>query len=55
MKQTPLAPDFKFLLSVFHSETLFRIDSFRTGLTLHYTGSEIDANNSANGTNPQYP
>lgn len=45
-------PDFKFLLSVFYSKTLFRIDTFRTGLTLHYTGSELDAMNSSNGTNP---
>jgi len=45
-------PDFKFLLSGFYSKTLFRIDTFRTGLTLHYTGSELDATNSANGTNP---
>ena len=47
------APDFKFLLSVFYSKTLFRIDTFRTGLTLHYTGSELDVTNSANGTNPK--
>jgi outer membrane receptor protein involved in Fe transport len=46
------APDLKFLLSVFYSKTLFRIDTFRTGLTLHYTGSELDATNSANGTDP---
>jgi iron complex outermembrane receptor protein len=46
------SPDFKFLLSVFYSKTVFRIDTFRTGLTLHYTGSELDAVNSANGTNP---
>lgn len=46
------APDVKFLLSVFYSKTLFWIDTFRTGLTLHYTGSELDFLNSANGTNP---
>jgi iron complex outermembrane recepter protein len=46
------APDLKFLLSVFYSKTIFGIDTFRMGLTLHYTGSELDAMNSANGTNP---
>jgi outer membrane receptor protein involved in Fe transport len=34
---------------------VFGIDTFRTGLTWHYVGSELDFNNSANGTNPAAP
>jgi iron complex outermembrane recepter protein len=48
-------PDWKMLASIFYSKTLFGIDTFRTGLTLHYIGSELDFNNSYNGTNPLYP
>jgi iron complex outermembrane recepter protein len=46
------APDIKMQASAFYSKTLFGIDTFRTGLTLHYVGSELDFRNSANGTNP---
>ncbi len=49
------APDWKMLASIFYSKTLFAIDTFRTGLTLHYVGSELDFRNSSNGTNPQAP
>jgi iron complex outermembrane recepter protein len=48
-------PDWKMLASIFYSKTLFGTDTFRTGLTLHYIGSELDFNNSANGTNPPFP
>jgi hypothetical protein len=41
--------------SVFYDKTVFGIDTFRTTLTLHYIGSELDYNNSANGTNPLVP
>ena len=46
------APDIKLLASAFYSKTVFGIDTVRTGLTLHYIGSELDFRNSANGTNP---
>ncbi len=46
------APDVKLLASAFYSKTVFGIDTFKTGLTLHYIGSELDFRNSANGTNP---
>jgi iron complex outermembrane receptor protein len=46
------SPDLKFLASVFYSKTVFGIDTFKTGLTLHYIGSELDFRNSSNGTNP---
>jgi iron complex outermembrane recepter protein len=46
------APDLKMQASAFYSKTLFGIDTFKTGLTLHYVGSELDYTNSANGTNP---
>jgi iron complex outermembrane receptor protein len=45
-------PDLKFLTSAFYSKTVFGIDTFKTGLTLHYIGSEQDFRNSANNTNP---
>jgi iron complex outermembrane receptor protein len=50
--QAASAPDIKFLASAFYSKTVFAIDTVRTGLTLHYIGSELDLTNSANGTNP---
>jgi iron complex outermembrane recepter protein len=50
--QAASAPDLKFLASAFYSKTVFGIDTFKTGLTLHYIGSEQDFTNSANGTNP---
>jgi iron complex outermembrane receptor protein len=46
------SPDLKLLASAFYSKTVLGIDTFRTGLTLHYIGSEQDARNSANGTDP---
>ncbi|MBV8481396.1 MAG: TonB-dependent receptor [Verrucomicrobia bacterium] len=49
------APDLKMQASIFYSKTLFGIDTFRTGVTWHYIGSELDFNNSANGTNPPTP
>ncbi|MBV8099396.1 MAG: TonB-dependent receptor [Verrucomicrobia bacterium] len=45
-------PDLKFLASLFYSKTLFGIDTFKTGITLHYVGSETDIANSFNNTNP---
>lgn len=48
------APDVKFQASAFYSKTLFGIDTFKTGVTLHYVGSELDFNNSSNGTNPVF-
>ena len=45
-------PDWKILASLFYSKTLFGIDTFKTGITLHYVGSELDIVNTANGTNP---
>ena len=52
---TASSPDWKILASVFYDKTIFAIDTFRTGLTLHYIGSELDFNNSANGTNQSFP
>jgi iron complex outermembrane recepter protein len=52
---TASSPDLKILGSVFYDKTIFAIDTFRTGLTVHYIGSELDFNNSANGTNPLFP
>ncbi len=46
------SPDVKLLASAFYSKTVFGIDTFKTGLTLHYIGSEEDGRNSANGTDP---
>jgi iron complex outermembrane recepter protein len=48
------SPDVKFLASAFYSKTVFGIDTVRTGLTLHYIGSELDFRNSSNGTNPTF-
>jgi hypothetical protein len=48
------APDIRFQASAFHSKTVFGIDTFKTGLTLHYVGSELDFNNSAHGTNATF-
>jgi outer membrane receptor protein involved in Fe transport len=50
--QAASAPDIKFQASAFYSKTVFGIDTFKTGLTLHYIGSEQDFTNSANNTNP---
>jgi iron complex outermembrane recepter protein len=47
-----VGPDFKLLTSLFYSKTLFGIDTFKTGFTLHFTGSEQDVINSSNNTNP---
>ena len=43
-------PDFKALASVFYSKTLFGVDTFRTGVTLHYVDSEHDINDNFKGT-----
>ena len=40
------------LASIFYSKTVFGIDTFKTGITLHYVGSETDIANSFNNTNP---
>jgi iron complex outermembrane recepter protein len=48
-------PDLKMQASVFYSKTVFGIDTFRTGFWWHFIGSELDANNSSNGTNPPAP
>jgi iron complex outermembrane recepter protein len=48
-------PDLKMQASVFYSKTVFGIDTFRTGFWWHFIGSELDANNSSNGTNPPFP
>jgi iron complex outermembrane receptor protein len=45
-------PDLKMQASAFYSKTVFGIDTVKTGLVLHYVGSELDGRNSANGTNP---
>jgi iron complex outermembrane recepter protein len=45
-------PNLKMLASLFYSKTLFGVDTFRTGLTLHFINSELDFNNTDNGTNP---
>jgi outer membrane receptor protein involved in Fe transport len=47
-----VGPDFKLLTSLFYSKTVFGIDTFKTGVTLHFTGSELDISNSQNNTNP---
>jgi iron complex outermembrane recepter protein len=52
--QASSAPDLKFQASAFYSKTVFGIDTVKTGLTLHYIGSELDFHNSANGTNPNF-
>jgi iron complex outermembrane recepter protein len=51
----PGTPDWKMEATIFYDKTLFGIDTFRSGLTWHYIGSELDINNSANGTNPPAP
>jgi hypothetical protein len=43
-------PDFKALASLFYSKTVFGIDTFRTGVTLHYVDSEHDTNDNFKGT-----
>jgi iron complex outermembrane receptor protein len=50
----PAGPDFRLLTSLFYSKTLFGIDTFRTGLTLHFTDSEDDVTSNNNGTNPNF-
>jgi len=47
-----VGPDFKLLTSLFYTKTVFGIDTFKTGVTLHFTGSELDISNSQNNTNP---
>jgi iron complex outermembrane recepter protein len=43
-------PDFKALASLFYSKTLFGVDTFRTGVTLHYVDSEHDIKDNFKGT-----
>jgi iron complex outermembrane receptor protein len=43
-------PDFKALASIFYSKTVFGIDTFRSGVTLHYLDSEHDATDNFKGT-----
>jgi iron complex outermembrane recepter protein len=45
-------PNFKLLATLFYSKTLFGTDTFRTGFNLHFITSELDFNNTDNGTNP---
>jgi outer membrane receptor protein involved in Fe transport len=47
------SPDFKLLASAFYSKKI-GVDTFRTGVFWHYIDSEADANNSNNGTNPNF-
>jgi iron complex outermembrane recepter protein len=46
-------PDFKLLANAFYTKKI-GLDTFRTGLTMHYTDSEADINNSAHGTDPNF-
>ena len=46
-------PDLKLLASIFYSKK-FGLDTFRTGITYHYTDSEADFNASQHGTNPNF-
>jgi iron complex outermembrane receptor protein len=43
-------PDFKALASVFYSKTVFGIDTFRSGVTLHYVDSQHDVTDNFKGT-----
>jgi len=45
-------PNLKMLWTAFYSKTLFGTDTFRTGFNLHFINSELDFNNTDNGTNP---
>jgi hypothetical protein len=47
-------PDFKALASLFYSKTLFGVDTFRTGVTLHYLDSEHDINDNFKGTRANF-
>jgi iron complex outermembrane recepter protein len=44
-------PDFKAMISLFYSKTLFAIDTFSTGVTLNYMDSEADNLNNSKGSN----
>src|SRR5258708_25866774 len=39
-------PDFKLVANLFYYKTVFRVDTFKTGLTLNYLDSEHDGNGS---------
>jgi iron complex outermembrane receptor protein len=52
---TASTPDLKMQATFFYSKTVLGIDTFRTGVTWHFVGSELDFNNSFNGTNPPAP
>jgi iron complex outermembrane recepter protein len=45
-------PDFKMVTSIFYSKHVFGNDLFRTGFTLNYESSELDAVNSLHNTIP---
>jgi iron complex outermembrane receptor protein len=46
-------PDLKIVASIFYSKHVFGNDLFRTGFTLNYESSELDAINDGHGTIPQ--
>jgi iron complex outermembrane receptor protein len=46
-------PDFKIVTSLFYSKHVFGNDLFRTGFTLNYQSSELDAANDGHGTIPE--
>jgi iron complex outermembrane recepter protein len=48
-------PDLRATATLFYSKTLFGIDTFRTGITLNYVGSEHDALDNFKGTAPANP
>jgi iron complex outermembrane receptor protein len=47
-------PDLKIVASIFYSKHVFGNDLFRTGFTLNYETSELDAINSGHGTIPAF-
>jgi iron complex outermembrane recepter protein len=46
-------PDLKLVTSIFYSKHVYGNDLFRTGFTLNYESSELDAINDGHGTIPQ--
>ncbi len=40
-------PDFKLVANLFYSKTVFRVDTFKTGVTLNYLDSEHDGQREA--------
>src|ERR1700751_204431 len=47
-------PDLKLVTSIFYSKHVFGNDLFRTGFTLNYESSELDALNDGHGTIPAF-